>query len=198
MTPTQHLAYAALWGSFGFGHSLLAGATKGRGLGAVFGRGHRLFYNMLAVLHLALVYGVGRFVLAAGDEAWPIAWPVRVAMLALAIGGLVVLFGAIASYPRSTFLGTAQWSGKGEDKDVPLHRDGLNRYVRHPLYFGALMLLWSGATSQFGFATALWGSLYLVIGSRKEEARLVQIYGSAYVTYIRRVPGLVPWHRPRE
>jgi protein-S-isoprenylcysteine O-methyltransferase Ste14 len=197
MTLIDHVIYAALWASFGIGHSLLTGASRGTGLGRTFGRGHRLAYNVGALLHLALVYGIGRVVLAHEDVDWPVQHPVSVAMLVAAGVGVAIILLAVRRYDRAAFLGTAQLRGAEGDDDAPLNVAGLNRFVRHPLYLGVLMVLWSGATSPFGAATALWGTTYILLGSRAEERRLVARFGTAYSDYRHRVPGLLPWRRAR-
>ena len=53
-------------------------------------------------------------------------------------------------------------------------------------------MLWGGAISLLGFWTAIWGTLYLVIGSRFEERKLVNIYGDDYQRYQQDVPQFFP------
>src|SRR3546814_8896328 len=59
MSVTDHLLYAAAWLTFGVLHSATAGASSRAGLGRLFGRGHRLAYNILALAQLVAVLGVG-------------------------------------------------------------------------------------------------------------------------------------------
>lgn len=55
------------------------------------------------------------------------------------------------------------------------------------------------AQTEFALATAVWGSVYLLIGALYEERRLADRYGDAYVEYRRRVPAFIPWRgRVRE
>ena len=75
----------------------------------------------------------------------------------------------------------------------PLATGGLNAFVRHPLYSGLFLVLWARVSNDLTLATALWGSLYLVIGSRFEERRLLRVYGEAYARYRAAVPAFVPW-----
>lgn len=192
MTVLDHVPYGALWASFGVGHSLLAGASRHTGLGRVFGVGHRLAYNLAAAIHIALVYGIGRFVLARGHASWAMPRPVVLAMVALAVAGAGVVLRAVSSYDRAAFLGAAHLRGADGDDDAPLKTTGLNQHVRHPLYLGGLLLLWSGAMSAFGTATAILGTIYIVLGSCSEERRLVRRFGSEYSDYRRRFPALVP------
>ncbi|MBS0478474.1 MAG: isoprenylcysteine carboxylmethyltransferase family protein [Proteobacteria bacterium] len=196
MSPADHLIYGALWLSFGAGHSMLAGATAQRGLGRVFGRWHRLAYNGIALVHIGAIYFVGQLLLAKRDVAWllwpPLAWGLDVMMVA----GVVLIVAATGGYRLAAFAGLAQLSGDEEDDDQRLRVTGLNRFVRHPLYTGVLMAMWGGVRSDFGLATAIWGTVYIVVGSRIEERRLLKRFGRNYAMYLRRVPALIPWRSP--
>ncbi len=96
-------------------------------------------------------------------------------------------------YDRGRFVGTTQLRVPDMVPDEDLRIDGLHRYVRHPLYSGLFLVLWGHAQTEFALATALWGSLYLVIGTGFEERRLIARYGQAYTAYRARVPAYLPW-----
>ncbi len=190
MTVLDHLLYALLWLSFGAGHSLLAGAGGRRWLAPWVGRWHRLTYNVVATLHLALVFLLGRFVLADGATAFdrPLALTlVQLAMLALACW---LFWAGGRRYDLGRFVGTVPEPAAAPPE--PLVTDGLHGRIRHPLYAGAYLLLWGVVHDPFSLATAIWGSLYLFIGTAFEERRLRRVYGAAYDDYRRRVPSLVP------
>src|SRR3546814_3776572 len=67
--------------------------------------------------------------------------------------------------------------------------------MRHPLYSALFLMLWGLARSPLGLATATWASVYLIVGSRIEEQRLIARYGDAYRTYRRATPAFLPWKR---
>ncbi len=189
------LLYAMLWGSFGFGHSLLAGmAVRARMIGW-FGARERLAYNVIAGLHLLLVLAAGALLLG-GLPALPRPWPLRVAMAAAIVAGLAILLVAGRSYDLGRFSGLAQLrSGRADDPAAtpePLVTGGLNRRVRHPLYLGLLLLLWGAAGTPLTLATAACASVYIAIGIRSEERKLHRLYGAAYAAYCARVPALLP------
>lgn len=186
-----HLLYALAWLSFGAGHSWLAGEAAKARLRALIGRGERLAYNVIALVHIVLVLWVGRATLGALP---PFARPVWLQALqgTMVVAGAAVLLAGLRGYDLGRFAGTAQLRG-APDRDEPLSTGGLNAWVRHPLYSGAFLLLWGLAASPLGAATAAWGSLYLLIGSRFEERRLLRQYGAAYAAYRARVPAFIPW-----
>ena len=198
-TSQAHLIYALGWLSFGAVHSVLAGPGAKHRLNALFGDYYRLSYNLFAVLHIGAVWVFGwmaldatRFALEPGIET---------ALTAIRGLGVLVLILALREYDLGLFSGLKQIrAGKqgaatngDEDGDEPLVTDGLHWFVRHPLYLGVIMILWGGAVSDFGLATAVWGSLYLFIGARHEERSLSALYGEAYADYKRRVPAVIPW-----
>jgi len=187
-----HLLYALAWGSFGLAHSLLAREGAKRRLRPLLGRAYRLAYNLLAAAHIAAVLAVGRLLLGAAPPYVLPAW-LDVLRLAALASGAVVLAAGLRGYDLGLFAGMRQLR-EGEQADAePLHTGGLNAYVRHPLYAGGILLLWGLATAPLGLATALWGTLYLVIGARFEERALAARHGAAYAAYRARVPFLVPW-----
>lgn len=190
MSAFDQLLYALAWLSFGIGHSLLAGARRNRGALAVMGRFHRIAYNLVAFVHLGIVLALGRWLAAdSGGFALPV-WLVWLEN-AMVAAGLALGLAALRSYRAAPFVGLAQLRGDGDD-DEPLALDGLHRWMRHPLYSASFLILWGLARSPLGLATAIWASLYLVIGSRIEERRLIARYGDAYRAYRRDTPAFLP------
>jgi len=59
------------------------------------------------------------------------------------------------------------------------------------------MYLWGDAYTEFGFWTAVFGSIYILIGFRHEEKKLISIYGEAYVSYRASVSAFFPLKLPR-
>src|SRR4029077_3397847 len=71
------------------------------------------------------------------------------------------------------------------------------RWVRHPRYLVAIMLLWSCVdfTSDRLLLNVLWTD-WVCLGTRLEQIDLVSDFGGVYEKYRGRVPMLIPWHRP--
>ncbi len=75
----------------------------------------------------------------------------------------------------------------------------LYRLVRHPLMLGFVVAFWACPVMSWDrllFAVAATGYIVL-IGLRFEERDLLAVHGQTYTDYRRRVPGLLPWPRPR-
>ncbi len=190
-----HLFYGLGWLSFGAVHSALSSSPVKQRLTPVFGAYYRLSYNLFAVLHIGAVWGFGQMAL----DATPLVLEpgIETALTAVRWLGIIVLVLAIREYDLGRFSGLSQIrshrQGQPDPGDEALVIHGLHRFVRHPLYLGAHMILWGGALNGFGLATAVWGSLYLAVGARHEESALLALYGEAYATYQTRVPAVFPW-----
>jgi protein-S-isoprenylcysteine O-methyltransferase Ste14 len=80
----------------------------------------------------------------------------------------------------------------------PLTVQGPYRWVRHPLYTGVLVMIWTCpivAADRLVF-NLLW-SAWIVAGSFLEENDLIREFGDDYLRYRSEVPMLIPWHRDR-
>lgn len=193
MSFTGQVLYGLAWLSFGLAHSWLAGARGKAWMESWAGRGARLAYNLIALLHLGLVLAAGQ---ALGPEAIPFDSPPWLGWcqgFALVAGLLLGLF-ALRGYDLGLFAGTKQLrEGSAKAGIEPLVTTGLHRYVRHPLYSAGFLVLFGIARDPLSLATALWAALYLLIGTWFEERKLLRDYGTAYADYRRRVPAFVPW-----
>jgi protein-S-isoprenylcysteine O-methyltransferase Ste14 len=87
----------------------------------------------------------------------------------------------------------AYLSGRQEQRSVFVIR-GPYRWVRHPLYFAILVLIWCcpDLTLDRLLFNVLWTG-WIWFGTRLEEADLTNEFGDAYRQYRRKVPMLIPW-----
>ena len=202
MTGIDHLLYALAWLSFALVHSLLARQSVKRRLGRALGGGYRLAYNGVALVHILAVGGVGALLEGGAAAVEPFSRPEWLAWVqsALALSGFAVMLLALRAYDLGRFGGLTQYRKgilpQAEAAEEPLVISGLHRWVRHPIYFGALLFVWGLARDELSTATAFWASVYLVAGSRFEERDLVRRFGQAYEDYRAKVPALIPWRGP--
>jgi protein-S-isoprenylcysteine O-methyltransferase Ste14 len=191
----DHLVYALLWIGFGVGHSLLAHPPVQRKLARRLGPATRLAYNLFALVHLAVVWGIGRW-LAAGAEPFARPDALIAVQWTMVLAGTVLMVAGLREYDLGRFAGTWHLRHRvapTEEPAEPLVTGGLHRYMRHPLYTAGFLILWGLVDGPFALATAAWASAYLVIGTWFEERKLLRLYGAAYRAYRRRVPAYVPW-----
>ena len=82
------------------------------------------------------------------------------------------------------------------EEKFTLQQQGLHKLVRHPLYLGTLMLVW-GIFFYFPTVNNLIAcavmSVYVMIGIRLEEVKLVAEFGEEYINYRKKVPMLIPF-----
>ena len=81
-----------------------------------------------------------------------------------------------------------------EKQQAPLIKHGPYRWVRHPLYFSALLLVWSHPDLTLDrLLLNLLFTVWVIVATTLEERKLIASYGEAYRTYQREVPMMIPW-----
>ena len=194
---TSHLVLlAVLWLGYFALHSLLASLAVKRRVAARWPQAmpaYRLAYNALAVLLLAPPLWLMATWNGPMLWAWTGGWTWLAHALALLAVGLFAW--SMSGYDSGEFSGLRQWRSRrqGVADDETLHITTLHRFVRHPWYFCALLLIWTRDMDAARLLSALFATGYFVVGSRLEERKLVAFHGEAYSRYLARVPGLVPW-----
>jgi len=187
--------YALAWVSFASAHTLFARVPIQKMLEHRMGGGYRLVYNGLSIFHILIVFAIGRANLSSEPIALLSTTPLVTALMLLKIIGLIIVLVSLTQYDLGRFSGITQLRTRENMSDgthESFQSGGLNRWVRHPLYSGAFLLLWGGADSAFGFWTAVWGSVYLIVGTHFEERKLLRVYGDVYRQYQLDVPRYIP------
>ncbi len=108
--------------------------------------------------------------------------------------GILILLIAFKSFNKSEFFGLEQL--KEIEQPTHLVTTGIYNYVRHPLYFGTIILFLGVffliPTAKLALINMLT-FIYLKIGSRLEEKKLIAYFGQPYLAYKARVKGLIPY-----
>jgi len=192
------LVYAMGWLTFAIVHSLLARLPVQRNIEPHLKGSYRLLYNGLSAIHILAVFALGRAILETSTFL-ALASPLAMAVfMIIKLSGFIIIVLSLTKYDLGRFSGLTQLRTLeylSNDTQEPLQRSGLSQWVRHPLYSGVFLILWGGADSSFGFWTAVWGSLYLIVGTAFEERKLVHFYGDAYGSYQAEVPRYIPFKR---
>ncbi len=151
-------------------------------------------YVMVAVITLLPIFAITVFLPSTVVWVIPTPWLyVTVALQGLALIGLVV---TVLQVDTLAFIGLRQLRQPDVEAQNKLVRRGFYRWVRHPLYFFSLVLLWL-----FPYMTDLVlafisaASLYFLIGTIPEERKLVAVYGETYRQYQREVPRIIPFFK---
>jgi protein-S-isoprenylcysteine O-methyltransferase Ste14 len=116
------------------------------------------------------------------------------------IAALIGFWWGIRSLPSFDALGLKPIQARISGKPLttgPLMMRGAYRWIRHPLYFFALVMIWSfpDLTADRIVFNVSW-TVWIVVGTYLEERDLAREFGDAYRDYQRRVPMLVPLGAP--
>ncbi len=120
-------------------------------------------------------------------------WVLR-AVFVVAIGGVawtIWALGFLVNFRLQPLMDDLR--GK-QSLPTPVIQRGPYRWVRHPLYFSSLLMIWSYPDLTldrllFNLLFTVWVILAILL----EERGLVSAYGEAYRSYQRKVPLLIPW-----
>ena len=189
----EHWILAGCWLAFGLVHSLMAACRFKKLCQGVMGRYfayYRLLYSILALLSLA-----GVLVWQFSFRSTPVgSFPVIkwLAGILAGIPGILLMGVSIRKYFFN--LSGVSVLTRQRESDV-LATGGLHGYVRHPLYLGTLLFIW---TLFFFFPlisnllSCIMITMYTLIGIRLEEKKLLEKFGEAYASYRKRTPMLIP------
>ncbi len=193
MSITQHIWLATGWLIFSMLHSVFA-ADAIKKLAHSFMPANSKFYRLSYSLFAAI--SLGAVIYYQFSITSILLWrpPVIIQVIAVAAGvaGIIIMLATIRKYFFS-LSGVDVFFKK--QAPVALQVNGLNAYMRHPLYSGTLLFvlswfLWQPLLSNFISCTAVF--LYTIIGTYIEEKRLLKIFGDEYKNYIARVPMFIP------
>jgi len=189
------LPLAMSWMAYFLIHSLLASIIvkqfiASRWPGAM--PAYRLMFNIVALLLLAIPLW---FTFSwSGPALWEWTGVAFWLTTGLALIAVVGFLWSLKFYDGSEFLGFRQLSGNitSVDDQEQFQLSPLHRWVRHPWYFFALLLIWTRDMHAAMLMSSIMMTLYFVIGSRFEETKLMRYHGERYRRYCELVPGLIP------
>lgn len=193
MNIYQHIWLAACWIIFGIVHSVFASdAVKDfikRPMKSGF-KFYRLSYSIVAfVMIIYILYF--NFIITT-TELWHSSVIEKIISVAAGIAGVFVMAVCIQKYFFDLSGIDVFFGRKAADT---LQINGLNKYVRHPLYAGTLLFGWSfffwqPLLSNLISCTCI--TLYTLIGAYFEERRLIKTFGEDYKNYAAKVPMIIP------
>jgi len=155
-------------------------------------RWYRLAYNVFAgisflpILWLVAVLPDQKLYLV------PFPW-VILTSLGQIVGVIIIVLG-IWQADAWSFIGIRQVRTPTSQVEKPkLIISGSYRWVRHPLYTGSLLFIWlTPLMTANSLALIIALSIYLVIGPKFVERRLLHEFGEDYAAYQKQVPMIIP------
>jgi methanethiol S-methyltransferase len=189
----SHFLLCAAWMLFALIHHVTASEafkdTCQRKLGDYF-KYYRLFYCLTAFVTLAAVL-ILQFAIISPVLQFP-GWMVVALSVPAGATGIALMHTCLYKY-FYRLSGIAVLAG---EKDAfKLETTGVHKHVRHPLYLGTLLFIWS-----LFLIFPLWSNLvacasitsYVLLGINSEEKKLVRTFGEDYKRYQRTTPKLIP------
>ena len=159
---------------------------------------YRLAYNIFAGISFLPILGL--LAILEDRPLYQISGPwVILTSIGQLIGVIVILLG-IWQTNAGEFLGLVQiFREPSTTPNQGLIITGIYRWVRHPLYFGGFLILWFTPIMTVNLLSLyVLLSLYLVIGARLEEKRLIHEFGECYRAYQKQTPQLIPKLKSRK
>ena len=158
---------------------------------------YRLFYNLFsAITFLPVLLLLPATV--PGGVIWRVPQPFSYLFVLIQLVGVIGLIVSLLQTDLMRFAGIGQavrfLQGEEEINPPPtLITRGTYKFVRHPLYFFSLLVLWflpimTWSTLLFNVLS----TIYFWVGSIYEERRLISTFGIEYSRYQQRVPRLIP------
>jgi len=185
-----------LWLVFFAVHSIMASSfvkNKVNSLHPLFKSYYRLLFNLIATLQLIPIAYI--YTKTPGEYIIMPSTAYEIVGTLLSFLGTYILFVGFKNYRTDEFIGTYQIRNHHEFHPTSLNRSGWNGIVRHPLYFGGILILLGlfliSPTIKLGI-TGLLAIGYLYIGSIWEEKKLVAEFGVVYQQYQQEVSMLIP------
>jgi hypothetical protein len=173
---------AALFTGFAFHHSLFARTGMRRWVASrVSPALERTVYVWIASALFVALCWVWRPV---PGVAWRVGPPWSLAFAGIQIAGVWLSIQGARQLDVWDLSGLRQAMGQTVQRGAGLVRGGLYRLVRHPIYFGWVLMVWPAATmtgTRLAFATL--STAYLLIAIPIEERTLRRTFGADYDAY---------------
>ena len=157
---------------------------------------YRLFYVLFSFVTLVLVINYTSTV----DNEIIITYvpPWSIIRYTLMYGALLMFFWAFFfNYDSLSFFGIRQIMQSGKEKNINpsegLKKNGLLGITRHQMYLALIIYLLSQNFKISDIVVNIILIVYVFIGTKLEEKKLVLEFGDTYIKYQQEVPMLIPF-----
>jgi protein-S-isoprenylcysteine O-methyltransferase Ste14 len=157
---------------------------------------YRLFYIIISLV--LLIPLINYSAQLADPVIITYVFPFSVIRYALMYGSLIMFFWAFfINYDSLSFFGIRQILGFLKIAKInpseKIKKNGLLGLMRHPMYTSLIIYLWCQTFRFTDFIVNAVLTIYIIIGTRLEERKLVLEFGDNYIRYQQEVPMLIPF-----
>jgi protein-S-isoprenylcysteine O-methyltransferase Ste14 len=78
-----------------------------------------------------------------------------------------------------------------------IRKNGLLGLMRHPMYLALIIYLWCQTFRMLDVVINMVLTIYVIIGTRLEEKKLLLEFGDSYIKYQQEVPMLIPFTKAK-
>jgi methanethiol S-methyltransferase len=195
----KYLAIALLWAAYCALHSFLISTRFTNRMNRQF-KNYCAFYRLFYVtISIILFIPLLRLTAHLNDPVIVIdSFAFSIIRYALQWGALLMFFWAFFfDYDYLSFFGIRQIVDfskmKKKDPAQKIKKSGLLGITRHPMYFALIIYLWCQTFREVDIVVNMVLTIYVLIGTRLEENKLVLEFGDVYVKYQHEVPMLIPF-----
>ena len=157
---------------------------------------YRLFYIFISlILLIPLINITGQ---SDNNVIFIYNYPLSIVRNVLIIGSLLIFAWAFFfNYDSLSFFGIRQILNFRKKKKINhsegIRKNGLLGIVRHPMYLALIIYLWCQTFRVIDIVVNTVLTIYIIIGTRLEENKLVLEFGDSYTKYQEEVPMLIPF-----
>lgn len=105
---------------------------------------------------------------------------------------IIFLWAFLLNYDSLSFFGIRQIIDQRKIKNLTscndLKKNGLLGIIRHPMCLALIIFLWCQTFTLFNMLINIILTIYIIIGTRLEEKKLVLEFGDVYIKYQQEVP----------
>jgi len=189
---------AVLWISYFFIHSFLISHKILNFFELRIGRYfkyYRLAYNFVSIIFLMPVVYYTWQVKQQSFFVWTNAFlPIKYLLVLL---GIMLLYLGARKYSMKHFLGIVQLKNSVRygllNNTGKLDKSGILGIIRHPFYAAVFPLIWSRNMDFSVLVTNIIFTVYVLVGTRLEERKLIKEYGVDYLDYKKEVSMYFPY-----
>lgn len=191
----QYIWLIILWLVFGVLHSVFAATKVKLCAGGLMGESNRYYrpiYSLFATVSLVVV--VWYHFSISPEWLWGNTVIEKVIAVLFCIPALIIMGISIKKY-FMYLSGIDVFLKHRPAQSAHLEQTGLHAHVRHPLYFGTLLFVWSiflWQPSVSNIISCCCITIYTITGTVFEERKLVNEFGNEYAAYSQKVPMIIP------